>query len=228
MVVKKAVKKAFLKTVKENPYDGNEKDIDIQWVDINSIKSWEENPRKHSLAATKKLMKILDKYEQVTPVVVWRKNNVIYKGNGTYDALKRLKKTRIKVQFEDFPSEAAAIAYGIADNRASEFSKWDNETLLNLMTAEDMPNEIVSTGFSEHDLEGIMKKLERKTVGSTGVEPGSPSTTKDGTAPSLGPKKSIITICCLDSDREELISLLLDWHTKLTQEGMGFTSFTIE
>ena len=120
-------------------------------VDINSIKLWAENPRKNETAVPK-LAELFKTRPQVTPVVVWPKNGVCYKGNTTIKALKSLGKTTIKVLYYDFPSEAAAIAYGIADNKSSEWSQWDDSVLGSLLNAHETIDATAATGFTQKEL----------------------------------------------------------------------------
>ena len=61
----------------------------VKWVDIKSIKLWKGNPRKNEGAA-KKLAPILKEHGIKSPLVVWKKDKTIYKGNTTYKAAKLL------------------------------------------------------------------------------------------------------------------------------------------
>jgi hypothetical protein len=61
----------------------------------------------------------------------------------------------IRVQWEDFPSEQAAVAYGIADNKSSEFAEWDDMVLCKLLESQDIAK---LSGFNTTEV-GIIKKL---------------------------------------------------------------------
>ncbi len=120
-------------------------------VPIDSILLWKDNPRKND-EAVDKLMKILSHHSQVSPVVVWIKNKTIYKGNTTWKALKKLGKKEVSVRWVDFPSESAAKAYGIDDNRSSEYAKWDEEILSKLMESPELKNNLQGfIEFAEND-----------------------------------------------------------------------------
>ena len=58
----------------------------IEMVDIDSVKLWEGNPRKNDKAVTA-VMKSIKEYGQKTPIVVWDQNDIIYKGNTTWNAI---------------------------------------------------------------------------------------------------------------------------------------------
>lgn len=124
-------------------------------VPITSVKLWKNNPRKND-AAVPKLAELLKIHGQKSPIVVWSKNNVIYKGNTTYKAMLLNGAKEIEVKYVDFPSEQAAIAYGIADNKSSEFSQWNEEILLNFMKSEKLQD----TGFAASELNFLLSKLQ--------------------------------------------------------------------
>lgn len=105
---------------------------DVKIVNIGSVKLWKNNPRHNDKNITK-LMEIIKTHGQRTPIVVWRKNNVIYKGNSTCKAMRKLGFKTIAVIFADFKSVVAATAYGISDNKASEWSAWDDDLLSKLL-----------------------------------------------------------------------------------------------
>lgn len=128
---------------------------EIKVVPLNSLKLWKDNPRKNTQAA-KELAPILEKHGLRSPLVVWDKNNTIYKGNTTWKAAKLLGWKNIAVAFVSFKSEEAANAYGIADNKSQEFSEWDDELLNKMLDTEPMKKFYGSTGFTEKELNGIL------------------------------------------------------------------------
>ena len=122
---------------------------------------------------------------------------VIYKGNTTWKALKKLGVDTIKVQFEDFPSEASATAYGIADNKSSEFSEWDDDILMDLLSAEEIGALKSDLGFTEDELRGLALEPDIDKIGKlkktdTGI-------------------MATIKIHCKPEDRDELRVLLSEW-----------------
>lgn len=149
------------------------KDFKIKWVPINSVKLWEDNPRFNDEAAEKLALVIADNGFR-SPIVCWSKNKVIYKGNTTYKAAKILEKGlkikdkngkvvrtvtldkltggKMPVIFHHFKSEIAAKAYGIADNKASELSDWDEDVLVEMMKSPEFKKLKVNVGFSDTEL----------------------------------------------------------------------------
>lgn len=133
-------------------------EMKIEYVPIESISLWKENPRKNEKAAPQ-VAELIKEHGIKSPLVVWRKDRVIYKGNTTYKALKLLGWAVVPVIFHDFPSHAAAKAYGIADNKASEYAGWDQEILAGIMRSDaftahtQTPEGLkAKTGFSEREI----------------------------------------------------------------------------
>jgi hypothetical protein len=134
--------------------------LELQTVAIDGIKLWGDNPRKND-SAVPKLAKLLEQHGQKSPIVVWKKNRVIYKGNTTWKAAKQLGWKTIQILLVDFPSEQAAIAYGIADNKASEWSDWDDTVLSEMLKADTKGYfSKENTGLSDKELAGLKMSAE--------------------------------------------------------------------
>lgn len=132
----------------------------VEIVSIDSVKLWANNPRKNDKAIPK-VMESIKEYGQQTPIVVWEKNKVIYKGNTTLKAMKKLGYGRIAVAWARFKDEREAIAYGLADNKTGEIAEWDDRILAQLLQGETFRGVDLSeigrlTSFTESDLKGIM------------------------------------------------------------------------
>jgi site-specific DNA-methyltransferase (adenine-specific) len=125
-------------------------EMDVVDVALCDIKLWKDNPRRND-AAVPRLMELLREHGQRTPIVLWRKNMTIYKGNTTFKAAVKLKWKTIKCILADFPSEQAAIAYGISDNKSSEFAGWDDKVLARLLKSDLEYFNQARTGFSEQE-----------------------------------------------------------------------------
>lgn len=125
-------------------------------VPIDSVSLLDNNPRSNEKAA-QQLSKLIEVYGQRTPIVVWEKNNRIYKGNTTWKAMKLLGKKYIEVLFTQFDDESKALAYALSDNKASEWSDWDSEVLAQIMQSERFSPAMdpLHTGFSEKELNGF-------------------------------------------------------------------------
>lgn len=185
-------------------------------VDPLQLKLWKNNPRKNE-HAVKKLAMLLCLYGQKSPVIVWRKNRVVYKGNTTTKAIIFLKNLtqkeffdfteparkknlitkkldKVLVNWEDFQNEQEAEDYGMADNKASEWSEWDEELLdAAFQQREDFQVLSFVTGFTEEEIKNLqlipdLNKLQNIKQGADSLS-GS------------------IKLLCQASERDELI----DW-----------------
>jgi hypothetical protein len=129
--------------------------MQVQIVPIDSVHYWKGNPRENDKGVPA-LAEIIRTHGVQSPVVCWDRNRVIYKGNTQKKAMKLLGYLQIPVLFRSFPSESAAKAYGIDDNKASELSGWDYKLLNKLMLTSDQGESVKPVGFTEKEL-GILK-----------------------------------------------------------------------
>jgi DNA modification methylase len=94
----------------------------------------------------------LAQYGQRKPVVANRlQGNKIEAGNGTFQAAKKLGWSHIAVVYVD-DDAATAAAFGIADNRTGELSRWDPDALEDL--AETVGD--LFTGFTGDELDEVI------------------------------------------------------------------------
>jgi hypothetical protein len=127
----------------------------VKKVLINSIKPWDNNTRIITQSAILSLARDIEPFGQISPVIVYIKDNKIRKGNRTWYALKQLKKNIIEVKFIDFMSIEIANAYGIVDNKSFESGKWDNNLLCTMLKDENMKPYLGMTGFSPDEIKDI-------------------------------------------------------------------------
>jgi DNA modification methylase len=111
----------------------------------------------------------LKAYGQRKPIVANRlQDGKIEAGNGTYRGAKSLGWSHIAVVFVD-DDPATAAAFGIADNRVGEFSRWDEDVLREIAsTTGDL-----FTGFEPAELEDLVgvSTATMPTVEDPGAEP---------------------------------------------------------
>jgi DNA modification methylase len=111
----------------------------------------------------------LKAYGQRKPIVANRlQDGKVEAGNGTYRAAKSLGWSHIAVVFVD-DDPATAAAFGIADNRVAEFSRWDEEVLREIAnTTGDL-----FTGFEPAELDDLVgvSTATEPTIEDPGAEP---------------------------------------------------------
>ena len=130
--------------------------MQIEIADINSIKPYENNPRKLSDTAIEKVAMSLKEYGFRQPIVV-DKDRVIVAGHTRFRASKKLGLKQVPISIIDNLTEEQINAYRIADNRTAEESEWDNELLkmeIKELEAKDFKLDLL--GFNDEQLNNIL------------------------------------------------------------------------
>jgi DNA modification methylase len=132
--------------------------IKIEYVDIDRLKMWENNPRIND-EASKKLSKLIEYYGFINPIIA-TPDGVIRAGHTRYKAAKLNKLKKVPVIFIDFKSEKKARGFSISDNKSYEFSEWNIPILKDLLEELDIGEFDVSlTGFEENEIEDLMTQF---------------------------------------------------------------------
>ena len=100
----------------------------IEIVDINTIKPYENNPRKLKDSAIEKVAKSIKEFGFRQPIVV-DKEKIIVVGHTRYRSSKKLGLTNLPITIADNLTPEQINAYRIADNRTNEEAEWDIELL---------------------------------------------------------------------------------------------------
>lgn len=182
-------------------------DGELKVVDIDSLIEWDKNPKtdKQIEAKVPRLMQILKANGQISPVVVWKENKMIYKGNTTKRAMKRLGATKIKALFVNFPNEETACVYGIADTQSSVGVEADPALLASLMKG-DL---VLKLDVNENDLQ-LMTGLSSKEYKSMMLTEELPMELPDVDLQGIVPGKSDFMVVQFSSkdEMEELKNIL--------------------
>ncbi len=132
----------------------------IEIADINTIKPYENNPRKLKDSAIERVAMSLKEYGFRQPIVV-DKNRIIVVGHTRYRASKKLGFKEIPITIADNLTPEQINAYRIADNRTAEESEWDykllQEEFSNLV---DVKFNLELTGFNEDELKKYLSMEE--------------------------------------------------------------------
>lgn len=126
-----------------------------------------DNARKHSLP---KIAKSLNDHGQRSPIVVQTSTGFIVKGNGTWTAAAQiLGWTEIAQQWQDLTDDEA-LAYLLADNKASDESSYDTPKLVKaLQKMADGPG-LMDSLWSNEDLEDMLETEAGPTILEGGVD----------------------------------------------------------
>ncbi len=125
-------------------------------VPIESISLDPRNARNHPKVNLETLRFSLETYGQRKPIVVNQDTRHIEAGNGLYMAAKELGWTRIAaVMVKDSPQTATGFA--LMDNQSALLSKWDDETLADLLRELKVSGfPMDGTGFQPIDIEKLL------------------------------------------------------------------------
>lgn len=124
-----------------------------EYIDIQNLVCWNENPRKNE-GAIEKVAASIKRFGFGAPLLVRKKDNVIIAGHTRFEASKLLKLKKVPVRYMDLdPVDSRLLA--LADNKLGELSEWDNDKLS--LVIQDMNNEdLKDIGFSEDELSSLI------------------------------------------------------------------------
>lgn len=129
--------------------------MEIKLINTDKLKPFEKNPRinKDAVAQVKKSIEA----HGFNQPIVCDLNKVICVGHTRWLAAKELGLEQVPVYLKRM-TKAEFIAYNLADNKSSEFSKWD-DPLLNELVKElsQLDKDLLeATSFSDAEIEAIL------------------------------------------------------------------------
>ena len=131
----------------------------MEYVDIESIKPFHNNPR-HNNSAIEAVAMSISRHGMNQPIVI-NQDNVICVGHTRWLACKALKHNQVPV-IKVKMSDAQFKAYNLSDNKTAENSSW-NEGLVELLLKEiddEQPSLLAHTGFNRSEIDEILKNNE--------------------------------------------------------------------
>jgi ParB-like chromosome segregation protein Spo0J len=108
-----------------------------QTVSMDSLFPDPKNTRKHGEKSIKALMKSLEDYGQLKPIVALATGRIIT-GNGLFEAARRLGWAKIAVVLFQDADEAKAKGFSVVDNRTAELSSFNEDALSELSKEIDL------------------------------------------------------------------------------------------
>ena len=127
-------------------------ELKIEYVDIDSIKPYENNPR-HNEEAIPYVMNSIKEFGFKNPIII-DKNNVIIAGHTRLESAKRLGMKEVPIIHADDLTEEQVKAFRLADNKVSEKAEWDFKLL---------DEELENLDINMEDF-GFEKTIEEKVV----------------------------------------------------------------
>ena len=175
-------------------------------VNIDKLKPYENNARTHSEEQIKKIMRSIEEFGFINPVLIDVDFGIIA-GHGRVMAGKKLGMTEVPCLFIEDLTEAQKRAYILADNKLALDAGWD-ETILKIELAElqEMDFDITLTGFEMEDIELDDYSSSNVEEDDYDVEPPEEPKAKFGQIYQLGRHR----LMCGDSTDKAMVEKLMD------------------
>ena len=131
----------------------------IHNIDVNSIKLYENNPRKND-QAVEAVAKSIQQFGFKVPLVI-DQNNEIVCGHTRLKAAKQLGIHTVPCLIADDLTDEQIKAFRIADNKSAEFAEWDFELLAKELEELKLANYDLSfTAFDLSECESLLDSLK--------------------------------------------------------------------
>lgn len=125
-----------------------------EWVAVESLKPWDENPRKNDKAVAK-VARSIKRFGFGAPVLARKADREVIAGHTRLKAALKLRLAEVPVRFLDLDEEAAH-KLAVADNRTAQESAWDRELLSEHVQGWEDDPDIAALGFSDDELEKLL------------------------------------------------------------------------
>ena len=127
--------------------------LEIEYVDINSIKPYKNNAKYHPKKQVEQIKKSIEQFGMNDPIGVWK--NEIVEGHGRYMACKDLGMEEIPIVRLDHLTDEERKSYILIHNKLNMETGFDNELLFNEL------NDIINVDMNDFgfDLDSITNKL---------------------------------------------------------------------
>lgn len=176
-------------------------------VSVDSLNPNPKNPNKHPDSQIELLSKNIKYLGWRHPITVSKRSGFIVAGHGRLMAAKKLGVQIVPVDYQDFNSDADEMAVLVADNRLAELSETSEEDLKNILSELDGKIEIDLTGFSETEVEQLLREINSDVLDEDVPEVPTEPVSKFGDIFEFGSHR----LMCGDStDSEQVKKLMAD------------------
>ena len=133
----------------------------IEYKPLEEIIPYINNPRNNEEAVDKVAASIKE-FGFNVPLVL-DTDNVIVTGHTRYKAAQKLGLESVPCIYAEGLTKAQIKAYRIADNKVSEYAKWDNELLgVEFEQLQELDFDLELTGFDLDDIENLLNPAEEE------------------------------------------------------------------
>ena len=131
-----------------------------EYVDIDSLVEWDNNPRINDHAVSK-VARSIERFGFASPIIAKQADKppyVVLAGNTRLKASKEIWLSSVPVRFLNL-SQTEAELFAIADNKLGEISDWDEDVLKDILAA--LPeNDLDDIGFSQDELDLLLENID--------------------------------------------------------------------
>lgn len=140
-----------------------------EWVDIDRVRGWEKNPKRHPEIQILDLIKSIKRFGWGAPLLA-RPNGELIAGHGRLEAARRLGLTKVPVRYMNLdPTEAHLLA--LADNKLTEIGEWDDVLVREILEAAKLEGaDLEGLGWSNDDLVALLDSANGDGAGPDGVD----------------------------------------------------------
>lgn len=103
--------------------------LQIEYLDINTLKPYEKNARKHGVDDVDTIKASIREFGMNDPIGIWGADNIIVEGHGRVMACKELGLDKVPCIRLDSLTDEQRRAYTLAHNKTAEMSSWDFDIL---------------------------------------------------------------------------------------------------
>lgn len=172
-------------------------DLKVLARPIDELKPLPNNPRRGNVEA---VMRSYQTFGQRKPIVA-RPDGTVIAGNHQLEAARRLGWTEIAVVIVD-DDDTKAQAYALADNRTGDLGGYDDEALIEMLSAVEFDLDLLeATAYTEQDLQDLRSRFIVPTIDDLADKYGELDDIDDSDL------KPIIKI----KVRQEVFNRWLDW-----------------
>jgi len=128
-------------------------EIAAEWMPLDALSPWAENPRRNDKAVAK-VAESIKRFGFASPIIVREEGMEIIAGHTRWAAAKKLGLDRVPVRTLKLdPAEARLLA--LADNKLGEVAEWDDDQLRKLL-AEVSKDDAELAGWGQDELDALM------------------------------------------------------------------------